>query len=163
MYLTTSENFEWYNLTTQFLSQGPHILQIASDSGVSLDILMLQRLNQQNLIASDSSNTISYKENSPTDYLVSAQLNGPAFLVFNEPYSPAWKAYNNGTEIQSVPVNSAYNIFFLDKNGDETINIKFIKEPSFELGVYTALGAIIIVVAFTLYLVIHKFRRQVVK
>ena len=156
--LMFSDNFEWFNLTTQFLSQGPHVIGITMDSGFSLDMIMLQRLNQQNLTISQS-NSVSYKENSPTDYSVSPQLKGPAFLVFNQPYSSAWKAYDNGTEILSIPVNSAYNIFLLDKNAGQTINIRFIKESSFEIGVYTAFGAMIIVTAFTLYLVIRKFKR----
>ncbi len=155
--LMFSNSFEWFNLTTQFLSQGSHVIGITMDSGVSLDMIMLQRLNQQNLIS--QSNSVSYKENSPTDYSVSPQLKGPAFLVFNQPYSSAWKAYDNGIEIPSIPVNSAYNIFLLDKNAGETINIRFIKESSFEIGVYAAFGAMIIVTAFTLYLVIRKFRR----
>ena len=153
--LDGSNDFAWFNLTTQNFSQGQHILQIAADSGVSIDLIMLTSENSKNNTNSNSSG-VSYTENSPTNYFVSTQLKSPIFLFFSQPYNAGWKAYVNGTEIDSVPVCSGFNLFLLNENATGTVAIEFAKQSYFEIGLYASLLAISAIAIFCVYKIIRR-------
>ena len=153
--LNPSNNFVWFNLTTQYLSQGEHVLQIAADIGVSVDLMMLKSVDNPN--DADPVNIgVSYIKNSPTKYLINTEFQGPLFLFFSEPYNAGWKAYVNGTEVDSVPICSGFNLFLLNENMTGTITIEFAKQKYFEVGLYVGLVVISAMVAFCVYEVLKR-------
>jgi hypothetical protein len=153
--LNPSNNFVWFNLTTQYLSQGEHILQVAADAGVSVDLIMLKSVNNQNSTNSITS-SVSYTENSQTNYVVSTEHHGPLFLFFDQPYDAGWKACVNGTEIDSVPVCSGFNLFLLNENMTGTITIEFVKQTYFEVGLYVSLIVISAIAIFCVYEIVRR-------
>ncbi len=160
LFLDTSTDFQWFNVTTLHLSSGRHVVRLASDSGVSVDLLVLKSLDYQK----DTNSTIggiSYHEINPTKYEVHTELQGPYFLFFSEPYSNGWKASVNGIKIDSVPTCSGFNSFFVNETmKTELIIIEFEKQTYFGLGFFVYL---IVFSAIVILCVFEVLRRRFLK
>jgi hypothetical protein len=150
-----SNDFIWFNLTTQYLSQGQHIFQLAAEAGVSVDLIMFKSVNYQNK-PSYVSGGVYYSKISPTKYVLSTELQGPLFLFFNEPYSTEWKAYVNGTEVDPVPACSGFNSYLLNETLTGNLTIEFAKQTYFEVGLYTSLIVISVMAVFCVYKILKR-------
>jgi hypothetical protein len=153
--LDASNGFMWFNLKTRYLSEGQHILQMSADPSVSVDLIMLKSVNNQNS-SNFINNSVSYIENSPTNYVVNTELNGSTFLFFSQPYDAGWKAYINGKEIDSVPVCSGFNLFLLNENMTGSVTIEFVKQTYFEVGLYVSLFVISVITIICIYTIIRR-------
>lgn len=158
--LDTSTDFKWFNVTTLHLSVGHHVVRLASDPGVSVDLLMLRSVDSQK-DTNSAFGGISYYRVNPTKYEVQVELQGPYFLFFSEPYSNGWKASVNGIKIDSVPTSSGFNSFFIsDTTKTELVIIEFTKQSYFEFGFFAYL---IVFSAIVSLCVFESLRRRFLK
>jgi hypothetical protein len=156
-----SGNLTNIDLSTINLSEGQHILRIAASEGLSIDMIVLFSGGNKSHI--DSVNDAYFKENSPTDYTSNSSLQGPFFVILNQPFNQYWKAYVNGTEISSVPMGSAYNIFIVYENQTGVVNINFVKASSFGVGLFLALVTVLVTIVISLFGLVTILRRRLTR
>ena len=86
-----------------------------------------------------------YKRLTATKFLSELNASSGSMLVFAETFDNGWKAYINGTKVDSVPVNGMINGFPLNTDGKVFVSIEYEPQKWFEIG---AIIAIVYTVSF---------------
>lgn len=81
---------------------------------------------------------VEYKGANPTKYTVEVNATEPFILVFAEAYDPLWAAYVNGERIESIPLYSVTNGFWINKTGQLQITIEYEPQKWFYYGLITS-------------------------
>jgi len=83
LFLNTTEDFNWLNLTFAYMKLGWHTIQIASNGRISIDLLMLKSRNQQADIGSNGEFQITIRHE--TSLILKNILCCFDFNFFNKP------------------------------------------------------------------------------
>jgi hypothetical protein len=156
LFLNTTTDFNWLNLTSANMKLGWHTIQIASKGRISIDLLMLKSRNQQADISLTVDGTL-YTKISPTKYIIYPESYGSFFIFFGEPYSDDWKVLMNGRKIASIPAYFGFNGFFISNlTKTDSITIEFEKQIYFETGLYAYLITFSAILIFCVYTILKK-------
>lgn len=164
----------WYEGEPIYLKVGEHEIKIRSTSSsgkMSLDQLIIYSLeNKRENIDVDgifgSLSTqlphISYEKISPCEYKVHVKNSTGSFtLVFSESYHPLWKAYVEGEEMDSIPIYSIVNGFYINKTGDFSIKIYFKGQTYAEYGLKIS-GATLVLVMLILVISVKQIKCKLI-
>jgi len=77
---------------------------------------------------------INYLKINPTKYIVEVNATNPFMLSFAEAYDPLWMAYVNGERIESIPLYSVINGFWINQTGQLEITIEYEPQKWFYYG-----------------------------
>ncbi|MFC1999225.1 hypothetical protein ACFLXE_00515 [Chloroflexota bacterium] len=100
---------------------------------------------------------VEYKKANPTKYTVKVSATEPFMLSFAEAYDPLWVAKVNGREIESVPLYSVVNGFWIEGTGELEITIEYKPQRWFQWG---AIITLLSLAAAAFYLVYDWRRRR---
>ena len=76
----------------------------------------------------------SYQKLGSTKYVVEVDAAEPFMLSFAEAYNPSWVARVNGEKIESIPLYSVINGFWIDQTGELTVRIEYNPQRFFNYG-----------------------------
>jgi hypothetical protein len=149
-------DLKYYTVGPFDLNAGSHIAEIQTHGIVELDQFLLynKNKNEDNVSPDDifakneSAPVISYEEVNPTKYTVHVQTEKPFHLILSQAYHPLWKAYLDGQEIESEPINSIFNGFYLTKAGEYDVNIEFVGQRYVYYGGAVAIITIIFALTY---------------
>lgn len=98
----------------------------------------------------DQNSEVTVKKKSPGYYRLSVKgLTKPWFLVFSENYGFKWKAFQKGKELKHFIVNGYANSWWVDsfdENGNTEIEIKYMTQYYFYIGVIISGLSILIMI-----------------
>jgi len=133
----TNGKFEWYETSPAYLEHGSHTITIDSRGGsVSIDRILVTSSKEQNQRIQDMFDENQSLETeairiSRTKYKVRIKSEKPIYVALGQSYHNEWKASSeNGTELEHFPFlpYDWANGFYLDKNGEHIIEIKFAEQ-----------------------------------
>lgn len=127
---TVTGTFEWITsdpLTLELQNQ----ISLSATGRVELDQLVIYSLSKNTTLndyfkTTEAPLKVSYKMLSFTKFIANIEANKPFFLALSVMYHGDWKAYLNGEEIESIPLYSWVNGFYLEKTGNYEVVLEFI-------------------------------------
>ena len=107
-------------------------VRVDSYQSSDLDVIWIYSTQKENETLEDiftpkeyPAEIITYQNIDPTKYVVKVNAAKPFMLSFSEAYDPLWKAYVNGKQIESIPLYSVINGFWINQIGELTITIEY--------------------------------------
>jgi hypothetical protein len=96
-----------------------------------------------------------YQKIDPTKYIIKVNAQKPHLLVLAEPYDPLWAAHtsgdNNNFKVNSIPVYSMTNGFYINKTGQYTLTIEYQAQKWFYEGSTITIITIAILAGYLLW------------
>ena len=147
------------NMSVANLSFGPVLNDSIKDY---LDIIWLytsknnETLNELFKTNEIPASIIEYTKIDPTEYEVKVNATKPFMLSFAEGYNSLWEAKvcKDGEiveKVDSMPLYSAINGFWINETGEYTITIKYKPQDWFEIGLIVSIMTFITCVGFLFY------------
>ncbi|TRZ49441.1 MAG: hypothetical protein D4S01_08570 [Dehalococcoidia bacterium] len=106
---------------------------------------------------------ISYQKIDPTKYVVKVNAKAPFMLSFAEAYDPLWIAQVNGQKINSIPLYSVTNGFWINQTGTLEITIEYEPQKWFYYGLAVSLltltGCVLYLAKRPLHGLVSKIRK----
>ena len=137
---------------------GEYTLEITSEKPVDIDTLAVFSVNQENetlqcLVSQEVPATVITSERiNPTSYIAKINSTDSFLLSFSEAYDPSWTAYVNGQRVESVPLCSAINGFWVNQTGQLNITIEYEPQRWFYYGSVASIATLIACIACTTYI-----------
>ncbi|MCJ7424436.1 alpha-(1-_3)-arabinofuranosyltransferase family protein [Candidatus Bathyarchaeota archaeon] len=139
------------------LSSGNYTLELSSEKPLEIDMLTVMESKEENttlenLLLADQPPAIvtGFKRNNPTNYVVTVNATKPFVLSLAEPYDQSWVAHVNGQRIESTPLYSLINGFWINQTGQLEITIEYEPQKMLYYGsivsATTILGCLVYVV-----------------
>lgn len=160
-YYVNSDDLDFAYLPPIYLESGEHMLRISaipdSESPV-LDVVWLYEVEEEEQSVGElfesagiPGNMIEYDKKSPTKYTVKVNATEPFMLSFAEAYDPLWVAKINGKEVESTPLYSAINGFWVEDTGEIEISIEYKPQRWFQWGAIVSLISLIGIGGYLVY------------
>ena len=130
-----------------YLEEGSYKIEITTLNGEGkLDTLWLystetdKTVEQLFEVKVKPAEVVSFEKVDPTLWRVEVDAKKPFMLSFAEAYDPLWEAriYKDGElidKVKSIPLYSVINGFWIDETGRLTIEIRYLPQDWFELGI----------------------------
>jgi len=160
---TVRGTFEWITLDPLTLELQNQI-SLSATGRVELDQLVIYSLSENTTTLNDYFKTteappkVSYETISFTKFVAHIEASKPFFLALSVMYHRDWKAYLNGEEIESIPLYSWVNGFYLEKTGNYKVVLEFIGQ---RYVIYGWSISVATVVLFITYFLIEKINEQI--
>jgi len=144
-YTANSAQLDWTYLGPVSLEKGKHEIEITPSSMYSqpsdLDVVWIYSTQKENEtleeIFTPKENPveiIGYQKIDPTKYIVEVNATKPFMLSFAEAHDPLWIAHVNGERIESIPLYSVINGFWINQTGQLEITIEYEPQKWFYYG-----------------------------
>ena len=98
-----------------------------------------------------STEVISYQKIDPTKYVATVNATAPFVLSFAESYDPLWVAYVNGEKVDSFPLFSVTNGFWINQTGILEVTIQYAPQDWFYFGSIVSVTALSVCVSYLVY------------
>jgi len=103
-----------------------------------------------------SADVLEIRRIDPTHWVIKATSEGPFMLVFAQSFDPNWEArvYKDGKLVEVVRpilVDGLINGFWINEVGDLTIELRYVPQERFELGLKISLPAFVITVSYLVW------------
>jgi hypothetical protein len=141
-----------------YLPSGNFTLEISSEKLVNLDsiaIVSVEKANEtlQDIFVSREASTkvISLKRVSSTNYVIDVNSTEPFLLSVSEAYDHLWIAHVNGQRIESTPLYSAINGFWINQTGQLEITVAYEAQEYFYYGSATSIAILVVCVTYLAY------------
>lgn len=129
-------------LNSIYLNMGTYRLEIVATEEFSyLDLVWLYSAQEENETLEDiftpkeiTAKITSYQKIDPTKYIVEVNATKPFMLSFAEAYDPLWIAHVKGEGIESIPLYSVINGFWINQTGQLEITIEYEPQKWFYYG-----------------------------
>ena len=144
-YTANSAQLDWTYLGPIILEKGKHEIKITPSSThyqpSDLDVVWLYSTQKENETLEEiftpkenPAEIISYQKIDPTKYIVEVNATKPFMLSFAEAHDPLWIAHVNGERIESIPLYSVINGFWINQTGQLEITIEYEPQKWFYYG-----------------------------
>lgn len=146
-------------LNPVYLEKGTNRLELTSIGERSyLDVVWLYPAKRENQTLQDilsfeqtPAEILDCRKIDATKYIVEANVTQPFMLSFAEAYDPLWIATVNDTEIESVPLFSLINGFWINQTGQLKISIEYTPQKWFYYGLTISTTTFIACIAYIAY------------
>jgi hypothetical protein len=95
---------------------------------------------------------LNYQKIDPTKYEVEVNATEPFMLAFAETYDPLWAAYVHGERLDSIPLYSIINGFWINQTGALTISIEYEPQKWFNYGILISITALLAGFTYIIYI-----------
>lgn len=136
-----SSKLDWVYVNPTYLDKGLHKIILTSNQTSDLDVIWIWSAGKENDTLNDifkveetPAELIEYTKIDPTKFTLKINASKPFMLSFAEAYDPLWRAYVNGKSIESIPLYSVINGFWIDQTGLFTIIIEYEPQRWFYYG-----------------------------
>ncbi len=160
---SNSLNFSYSQ--TVHLNPNNYTLEVTCEKPAALDTLTIMEVDKENETLQDlfssekaQAEVVSFRRINPTSYVAEVNATRPFLLTFAETYDPSWVAYVNGQRIESTPLYSVINGFWINQTGQLTITIEYEAQKWFYYGSTISAGTLIAIVAYATYNSMRKKR-----
>ena len=148
-----STNFSLLYTPSLDMEQGTYNLRVNSHKNSSFAAVWIFSGSQtlEKIFSFKEAEIKGYEKINPTFYKVNVSATGNFLLSFAEGYDPLWEAeiYRDGERIgsvNSVPLYSVINGFWINETGELNINVRYIPEEWFRSGLCISVLAIVLTV-----------------
>ena len=152
-YTANTTQLDWTYLGPVSLDKGKHEIFVYGYQPSDLDVVWLYSTQKENETLEDiftpkenPAEIISYQKIDPTKYIVEVSATKPFMFAFAEAYDPLWIAHVNGKRIESIPLYSVINGFWINQTGQLEITIEYEPQKWFYYGsaisITTLLGSV---------------------
>jgi len=94
---------------------------------------------------------ISFQKTDPTKYIVEVNATKPFMLSFAEAYDPLWIAHVDGERIESMPLYSVINGFWINQTGQLEITIEYEPQKWFYYGSIVSVTTLLACLTYLTY------------
>jgi len=154
----------WWHLS---VPQNVTAIKYFVSSGTVLDQSEISRIALSDLFVDKlqivkTSEIVTQKRISPTEWLFTIDSSTPYLLVFPETFDSGWQATIEGVQVDSTLVNGMINGFYVDRTGTHEVRVLYKPQVLFDIGASVSaltLGVIITYFVFGRKLISPLFRR----
>ena len=155
---------QWLDNEPLYLERGIHKIRITAVSPSDIDTLCIWSNENNEAKIGEMFNSggtpaaviTRYQMNDATKYVVNINATKPFMLSFNEKYDPLWRAMVNGEIIESKPLDSIINGFWINQTGQLTIVVEYEPQEWFYYGSIMSAITLIIIGMFMVFVIARR-------
>lgn len=164
---SSDRQLQWMNFTT-FIEQGEKRLTVSSNGATDLDLVAIYS-NEDSLSApiKDLFSTsvkspvqiLEYEKINPTKHLLKINTTRPFVLSLAENYHPLWYAHTDNYRVDSFPLYSITNGFYITKTGEYSLTIEYEPQSWFYSGAIISIVSTIGILAGLVFIKMNLGRK----
>jgi hypothetical protein len=160
---SSAGQLQWMNFAT-FIEQGQKRLTVSSNGTIDLDVMIINSnegsmsVPLEHLFSTSDkppAQILEYKKVSPTKHIARISATSPFVLSFAESYDPLWYAHIDEYVVDSFPLYSFTNGFYITRTGEYLLTIEYQPQSWFYSGAMTSIISIIGILVGSIFIKMH--------